>query len=193
MSSATSSALNCRPAAATLSSRCCRDAVPGMTSIAGERASSQARATCRSVALCRAAISPDQVDVLETLDRGPRDERDVFLFAQVDERLRATVGEVVAVLDRRDRRQLLGAPELLLGDVGQSDVADLALAPGARRGRRWSPRGEPGGRAGGTGAAGSVRVAAAEGCPRTPCGGSRAGRWASTVPVPDVRDHPWWQ
>ena len=95
--------------------------------MAGDRASNQARATCRGVAPVAGGDLVHDRDVVESLDRRPREEGDLLLFAQVDDRLRATIGEVVAVLDRHDRRELLGTAELLLRDVGQPDVADLAL------------------------------------------------------------------
>ena len=63
----------------------------------------------------------------EVLDRGPRQERDLLLLAQVDQALGRPVGDVEAVLDRHDRGQLLRLSQLTLVDVGQPDVPDLAL------------------------------------------------------------------
>jgi hypothetical protein len=42
-------------------------------------------------------------------------------------RVRIFVARVVPVLDRRDRRQRLRLPQLIFVDVGQADMADLAL------------------------------------------------------------------
>ena len=64
---------------------------------------------------------------VKVLDRRPRQEHDLLLLAQVDERLRPAIVDVVPVLDRHDRGELLCAPQLVLGDVGQPDVPDLAL------------------------------------------------------------------
>ena len=64
---------------------------------------------------------------VEVEDRGPRQERDLFLLAQVDHRLRAPVARVVAVLDRDDRGDRLRGAQLGLVDVADPDVADLPL------------------------------------------------------------------
>jgi hypothetical protein len=56
-SRASSSAVSSSSAAATFSSRCSTELVPGIGSITGARASSQANATCPGVASCATAIS----------------------------------------------------------------------------------------------------------------------------------------
>ena len=109
-----------------LSSRWATGLVPAIGSIAGDRESCHARATWHR----RGPVPPSDLDrgrPVEILDRCPRQEGHVLLLAQVDEAVRAAVAEVVAVLHRHDRRERLRPPELLLIDVADADVADLAL------------------------------------------------------------------
>jgi hypothetical protein len=61
------------------------------------------------------------------LDRRPREEGQLLLLAQFDQRVGPAVAQVVTVLDGDDRGEALGPTQLLLGDVGEAEVADLAL------------------------------------------------------------------
>ena len=58
--------------------------------------------------------------------REVRHEHDLLLGAVVDDVLVPAVGEVVAVLDRRDRHDLTRPLDLLDADLGNSHVPDLA-------------------------------------------------------------------
>lgn len=57
----------------------------------------------------------------------PGDEADAVLGAVVEQGLGLALGQVVKVLDRDDVYQSLGVRQLVHGDFGQADVADLAL------------------------------------------------------------------
>ena len=60
-------------------------------------------------------------------DRKPGNERDAALLAIVDNVLGGAVDDVVPVLHAHDRRDLHGFGELVDGDLGEADVADLPL------------------------------------------------------------------
>ena len=106
--------------------------VPGIGRMTGECWSSHASATWRGVAPWPRAISVDGAS------RGGRASLPLAIGAQgrnasrlpralLQHVLGRSVDDVVAVLDGDDRDDLLGALEVLESDVGQADVADLAL------------------------------------------------------------------
>jgi hypothetical protein len=64
---------------------------------------------------------------VEVLDRRPRQKDNPLLLAQVDQRVRPAVAGVVTILDRHNRGRRLRSTQLILVDVGQPNVADLAL------------------------------------------------------------------
>ena len=59
--------------------------------------------------------------------REPRDEAEALGLARLEHRFGGAGGEVVHVLHRHDRGDLLRGLQLLDVDLGQADVADLAL------------------------------------------------------------------
>ena len=63
---------------------------------------------------------------VEAAEREERDERDPLLGAVVDDLLVRPLGEVVAVLDGRDRDDLAPTLELLDPDLREPDTPDLA-------------------------------------------------------------------
>jgi hypothetical protein len=79
---------------------------------------------CRLVAPCDVSEGGESVEVL---DRRPRQKGHLLLLAQVDQRVRPAIARVIAVLNRHNRGHLLRSTQLILVDVGQPDVADLAL------------------------------------------------------------------
>ena len=104
--------------------------MPGIGTVTGECWSSQASATCAGVAPCGCAISAKRAARLGQLaggEREPGQECDPGLLAEPEHVLGGAVADVVVVLDRDDRHDLLGALDLLDVDVGEADVADLAL------------------------------------------------------------------
>ena len=113
------------------SSRCATEPVPGMGSIAGERASSHAIATWCGVASCAAATRLELALVADAaaLERRPRQEPDRRGLAAGEHVVGAPVDGAVAVLHRHDRREGERAVELGDRHVREPDVADLALAP----------------------------------------------------------------
>ena len=104
-------------------------------------------------------------------ERRPRHEADAELL-QHRQQLALGVArpQRVLALDRGERVHLVGGDDLLGGDVGEPEVADLALASRARPSRRSTPRpARPGrGSAGTRGRARRRRAAA--GWPRRPRG-----------------------
>ena len=74
----------------------------------------------------------------------PGEEGDGVLLAEVDGGFGGSVGEVVAVLDADDGDDLLGGFDLLPGDFGETDVADLALLLGVAEGSKGVFEGDRG-------------------------------------------------
>ena len=161
----------------------------GSAASTGERASSQANATWRGVAPCRSAIVPHagcrRSPASAPTEGTPRPPARTRRAATP-----SSVVEVVAVLHRHDRGELLCLAELLLGDVAQADVADLALVLQVdQRADRLLERHRR---------VGPVELVErdlvepqpARGCPRTPRGGAPAGRSASTCPGPGAPGRP---
>ena len=103
--SATSSGDSSISAAARFSSRCSIDDVPGIGSITGERASSQASAIWSGRGVVRARDAVERAAGLGEpagREREPGDEPDARLLAGLEHVLRVAVLEVVAVLDGHD-------------------------------------------------------------------------------------------
>ena len=114
------------------SSRCSTEEVPGIGSITGERRSSQASATWAGGGAVPLGDLGDRRRPARRgrrRERSPREERDAGSWQTLEHVSGAVaVAEVEAVLDGDDlddRR----APivELIDGDVGDADLADLAL------------------------------------------------------------------
>ena len=128
--SARSSALSASRAAAAFSSRWAIEPVPGMGSMTGERARSQARATCAGVAPRRAATrcSPGRAQRATSAERIPRKEGYAGLLAGGEHVVVLAVPDVVLVLHRDDGRDAARLLELPHGHVGDAEVADLAGA-----------------------------------------------------------------
>src|SRR4029453_5899032 len=129
-----------RLAAATFSSRCAQEEVPGIGSMTGERRSSQARGTGGRGEQGGGDLGvggPEPVgdrggrvgDVGPCCggDRKPRNEGDPAPLAVLEYVLGGAIGEVVAVLDAHDRCDLLGLGELVDGDFREADVPDFSL------------------------------------------------------------------
>jgi hypothetical protein len=145
-SSTNCSSVSSMAAPAMLSSRWLTFEVPGIGSMTGERLSSQARASCDGVApqpgkgqlrRCRAALGGQLCQRAAGAcqctggQREPPDERDAIAGRVVEQGLGGAVGEVEHVLHGDDRGDFLRGPQLLHGDLGQADVADLPLVPQA--------------------------------------------------------------
>ena len=109
------------------SSRCATEPVPGIGTMAAERGEQPRQHDLRGGRAVPGRRAPAPPVGLGVLDRCPRQERDRLLLTQVEQRLRVTVGQVVAVLDRDDRGRRLRDAQLRLVDVRQTDVPDLAL------------------------------------------------------------------
>jgi hypothetical protein len=110
----------------------------------GERCRSQASATCPAVAPWRSAGLRDRARRLGEVARGerePRDEADALLLAVRQDVLGLAVREVVEVLHRGDRDDLLARLDLLDGDLRQADVPDLAASTASLRTPNCSSRG----------------------------------------------------
>ena len=124
------------PAAATFSSRCSIEFVPGIGTIAGERCSSHASAICAAVAPWALATRLPRARGLghPTRREGiPRNVRKPVALAPVDERVVVPLGDAVAVLDRDDRHDLPRPIELPLADVREPDVPHLPLGTQLRQ------------------------------------------------------------
>jgi hypothetical protein len=88
-------------------------------------------ATCAEVASWLVAISssgpPGRASLPACRQRMPRDKRYAFALAGLDHRLGGAVGQVVAVLDGDDGRDIERDHYLPYAHVGETDVPDLAL------------------------------------------------------------------
>ena len=158
-------------AAFTFSSRCASEPVPGMGSMTGDLASSQAMATWAGVAL----IFPGtcyKLALSARRHRAPSGNHGRKAMPSrshcLQHRLGAAVAEVVLVLHRDDLRHLARALELLHVEVRDADVADLSRASARRRSGRASPPAAPSDRARAAGRGRCARPSAASGCPRSP-------------------------
>ena len=111
------------------SSRCLIEAVPGIGSMTGDLASSQAIATWAgwpAASLPCLHLGGSQYGA--GAERVPGQEGDAELLAALEHALGFAVAEVVFVLHRDDVDQLARLLELGDVDVGQPDMADLAGA-----------------------------------------------------------------
>ena len=113
------------------SSRWATDDVPGIGSMTGERCSSQASASWDGGAvwslgdLRRAGRRGERGSPVASGNQGMNAMS--FCSAVLEHLLGVAVGEVVEVLHGDDRGGLRGFLDLVDDDLGQADVADLAL------------------------------------------------------------------
>ena len=117
--------------------------VPGMASVTGERARSQASAICETVAPCRAATLARRASLRSVwpLPMGPKGTKAMPLAAQAS---RTAASSRLAIwkliLHGRDRGDGARLGEMVGIDVTETEVADQALL--AQRGERLEAFGE---------------------------------------------------
>ena len=141
-SSATTSAGSTNSAAPRFSLRCAMLDVPGMSRMLGARASNHASATCNDEAPSRAAM-PESAVGLNWVETAKWEERHIgdLLFAQrVDERVIASLHQIVLVLHTDHRRNALCLGDLGGGDVAQTLDAGSDLGAEVRPERRTAQR-----------------------------------------------------
>ena len=129
--------------AAMFSSRWAMEPVPGMASVTGERARSQASAICETVAPCRAATLARRASLRSVwpLPIGPKGTKAMPLAAQAS---RTAASSRLAIwkliLHGRDRGDGARLGEMVGIDVAETEVTDQALL--AQRGERLEAFGE---------------------------------------------------
>src|SRR5690349_14286461 len=109
-------------------------------------------------------------------DGKPRNEGDSFGFAVLEDVVVRSVGQVVAILDADDVDLAACGLQLLDGDFGQTDVADLALGLQLGESPPVDPRAARPDRCGAVAGGRGVRRGAGGATVRLPGGGIRAYR-----------------
>ncbi len=122
-------------AALTFSSRCWTELVPGMSRVTGERRRSQASETTAVDTLRAAAIFSTTSFALRACAIGPQGMKAIPLACAIVEHDNPTRGRRSCSGSARRRwGRSCGRARVLEGDVGERDVADLALLLETREG-----------------------------------------------------------
>ena len=181
-----------RPRSSPRGARC--DEVPGIGSITALRCRSHARETWAGVAPSGVGHAGDRgVRPGEGAggDREVREEPDPGRLAALEHRLAGALGDVVGVLDRRDRDDAARRVELLDGDLREPDRGHLALGEQVGQQRRTARRGRPRGRSGAAGTGRAPRRRGGAATARTAGAGTRGARRRASGPARSAGAPPW--